>query len=172
MKISKPHATDYPSYYGTYINKVTGDDLITALVINFSETEKLIKTITEENLNYRYAEGKWTIKEILVHLMDAERIFAYRALRFARQDKTDLPGFEENDYAPASKASSRNIDSIMQEFAALRKSTIELYKSFDEEQLNQSGTANNNRITVRSLGYSTAGHELHHIQVIRERYLS
>jgi uncharacterized damage-inducible protein DinB len=171
MKISKPEATDYPSYYATYINRVTGDDLIESLENNFNTTKELIKSLNDDQLNYRYAEGKWSIKEILVHVMDAERIFAYRALRFARQDKTNLPGFEENDYVPASNASQRNINNILDEFAALRKSTIELFKNFDEKQLSQSGTANNNRISVCSLAYVIAGHELHHINVIRERYL-
>lgn len=171
MHISKPNSSDYPAYYATYINKVTSEDLLAELENNFIKTEKLIYSLTDEQLNYRYAEGKWSIKEVLLHIMDSERIFAYRALRFARQDKTALPGYEENEYAPLSKAAARSGDSIMKEFAALRKSSIELIKNFDEEQLNQSGIANGKQITVRALVYIIAGHELHHMQVISERYL-
>lgn len=171
MKITKPNENDYPTYFGTYISKISGDDLIESFEKNFLETAQLVNGLTEEKLNFRYAEGKWSIKEILIHIMDAERIFAYRALTFARCDKNPLPGFEENDYAPASKASFRSVESILTEFEALRKSTIELFKNFDEDQLNQSGIASNNRISVSALGYAIAGHELHHLQVIRERYL-
>ena len=171
MKISKPNVGDYPVYFETYISKVLTDDLLADLASNISETLKLIKSLNEAQLNYRYAESKWNIKEILVHVMDAERIFAYRALRFARKDKTDLPGFDENNYTSASQASLRSIGSILEEYESLRKSTIDLFKNFDEEQLTQKGTANKNQVSVNSLGYIIAGHELHHFKVICEKYL-
>lgn len=171
MTITKPQSGDYPSSYATYIEKVKGDDLVKILTDDLASAQKFINGIPEEKLSYRYAEGKWSIKEIMLHVTDAERIFAYRALRFARKDKTELPGFEENDYTPASNADSRSMDSIMSEFTAVRNATIELFKNLTEAQLNESGSANNKRISVRALGYSIAGHELHHIEVIRERYL-
>lgn len=170
MKITPPPAADYPEYYGKYIALVEGDP-IEALNHARKKMYKLISNLDKKDLDYRYAEGKWTIREILVHLMDGERVFAYRALRFARKDLTPLAGFEENDYVPASKAAGRKIKSILREYEAMREATIELFANMDDEQLAQSGTANNSRISVRSLLYCIAGHELHHVNVIKEKYL-
>ncbi|OKL39788.1 DNA damage-inducible protein DinB [Pontibacter flavimaris] len=127
--------------------------------------------LAEEQLLHRYAEGKWSIKEMMVHLIDAERIFSYRALRFARQDKTELHSFDENLYAQTSKADARDINSIIAEYTSLRTSTIELFKSFDEEALQQVGVASGKEVSVRALGYTILGHEVHHQKIIRERYL-
>lgn len=171
MKITPPLKQDYPEYYHTYIQKVMGDDLIFVLKNNLQTTVDFISTIPIDKLEYRYQEGKWTIKEILIHLIDAERIFAYRALRFARKDKTPLPGFEENDYVPVSNANIRNIQNILHEFTTVRNATISLFENLSDEQLNESGTANNKSITVRSIGYTIAGHEQHHVGVIKDRYL-
>ena len=171
MTITRPEANEFPVEYSAYINRVKDDDLIEELELNFIATMNLINDLNDEQLNYRYAPGKWTIKEILVHLMDAERIFDYRALRFSRKDKTKLAGFEENDYAPASYANERSIQSIMSEFALLRQSTTQLFLNFNKEQLSQFGIANENHFSVRGLGYAIAGHELHHINVIKTKYL-
>jgi uncharacterized damage-inducible protein DinB len=120
---------------------------------------------------YRYDVGKWSVKELLNHMMDAERIFAYRALRFSRNDKTPLSGFEENDYAPLANAHARSLKQLTDEMERLRATTIDLYSSFTPEMLKREGTANNNKLSVLNLGYVIAGHETHHRKVISERYL-
>ena len=131
----------------------------------------LVRSIPEEKGEYRYASGKWTIKELICHMMDAERIFAYRALRFARNDNTPLEGFEENDYAPEANAQGRTIQQLADEMECLRKSTIDLFMSFTPLMLSRKGTANKTEISVLNLGYIIPGHETHHRLVIQERYL-
>jgi hypothetical protein len=127
--------------------------------------------VPEEKLSYRYAEGKWTIKEIMAHLIDDERIYAYRALRFARNDQTELPGFDQDDYAIESAANERSLDDLLEEFAAVRRSTIALFNSFDERVWTRSGVASGNVMSVRAAAYHIAGHELRHLNIIKERYL-
>lgn len=169
--ISRPQSDEYPPYYTQYISKVIGDDLFAAMQTTHRETQTLLGSLSDEQLQYRYAEGKWTIKDIIGHLIDAERIFAYRALRFARKDTTDLAGFDENSYVPASNANERSIHDLLAEFTVVRAATFALFKSFSEEMLTLSGTANNNPISVRALAYITGGHEMHHLAVIKERYI-
>ena len=169
--IPRPEANEYFEYYHKYVQMVPEGNLLEQLQKIHGATRNLILSLTEEKLNYRYEPGKWSIKEIMIHLADAERVFAYRALRFARKDPTDLAGFDENTYVPASKAAGRNITDIMREFETVREATIELLKSFDEEMLMRKGTANKREITVRALAYVLAGHELHHVNIIKERYL-
>lgn len=171
MKITRPAKEEYPEYYDRYISKVTGDP-IDQLIDGERKLLKLISKLSKKQLNFRYAEGKWSIKEILVHLMDGERVFAYRALTFARKDITALPGFEENEWAPNSGASERKIKSIIDEYQAVRSATIEMFANFTEEMLNSSGTANEKPMSVRSILFMIPGHELHHMGVIKERYLS
>jgi len=170
--IPSPSLSEYPPYYHTYISKVEGDHLIASLHQGLDVVLSLIPSITADRLEYRYAEGKWTIKEIILHLMDAERIFAYRALRFSRGDRTGLPGFNEDEYVPNSAAAERSIDSLLDEYVALRKSTIEFFKNLSPGMLQRTGIANGQEISVRALGYIIAGHEMHHLGVMRERYLS
>jgi uncharacterized damage-inducible protein DinB len=169
--IQPPDSTEYPAYYEQYISKARGEDLVRTMQIAHRETQALIGSLTEEQLNYRYAEGKWTIKEIIGHLIDAERIFAYRMLRFARKDATDLPGFDENEYVPASEANERSIHGLLEEFTTVRAGTFSLWRSLTNEMLQRSGTVNGNRLSVRALVYITCGHEIHHLAVIKERYL-
>ncbi len=171
MLITKPEPTEFASYYGKYINQVEGNDLLDALEENAKSFSAFIKTISVEKLDYRYAEGKWTIKEIIVHLADAERIFAYRALRFARKDKTPLAGFEENNYVPESNTANQSAEQLLEEFNAVRKASIALYKSFTAEMSLRAGAANGNEISVRALGFIMVGHVVHHQQTIVERYL-
>jgi len=123
-------------------------------------------------LEYRYADGKWTIKEIIQHLMDAERIFTYRALRIARKDQTPLPGFEQDDYVLPSQANKRSMEDLLNEFKAIKMATVSLYDSFSEEMLMELGTASNNPISVRAIGFIIMGHEIHHCDVIKDRYLN
>ena len=127
--------------------------------------------MSEEKEDYRYAEGKWTIKELMQHIIDTERIFNYRALRFARNDELALQGFEQDDYNDVAQANSRDFKSILNEFNALRISTIMMYQSFTDEMLKRIGTASNSPMSVRALGYLSAGHTGHHIRVFQERYL-
>jgi len=170
--IVKPSEDEFPPYANMYIKLVPDDGfLLKHLKDNFIATKELILSLPEEKLNYRYAENKWTIKEVLVHIIDDERIYGYRALRFARNDKTELPGFEQDDYVLYSQANERNIKNIMEEYEVVRGSTIALFDGLPEDSFLRMGTANNNRVTVRALAYHIAGHELHHINILREKYL-
>lgn len=169
--ITPPADSEYPEFFKNYINAAKTDDLLAGLEASGAYMILFVKGLTEEQLLFRYQPDKWSVKELLVHIMDAERIFAYRALRFARQDKTELHGFDENKYVVPSKADSRTTESILTEYAAVRTATIELFRSFDEEALSQSGVGSGNHITVRALGYSILGHEVHHLNIIKTKYL-
>ena len=172
MKPSQLQSTEFAAFYATYINQVSEEfTLIEELEISLHRLIKFVQDIPMDKFDYRYAEGKWTIKDILQHLIDAERIFTYRALRFARNDKTDLPGFEENDYVNAANADDRTIMQLLTEMSAVRHATLLLFKTFSDEQLLQMGTANKNPISVRALGFVIIGHQNHHQRVFQERYL-
>ena len=159
-----------PSYYKNYVKQVKQPDMLTALRISGYRTLELVHSIPEKKQDYRYADGKWTIRELLCHMIDAERIFAYRALRFARNDKTNLPGWEENDYAPQANATNRSLKKIADEMQHLRISTLDLFEGFTEEMLLRKGMANNNEMSVVALGFIISGHETHHRNVLKERY--
>jgi len=169
--ITKPSTEEYAPYYETYISKVNINDLIDALEKGQTEVIKFIQTTPLDKLDYRYQEGKWSIKEIIVHLMDVERIFTYRALRFSRNDQTALAGFDEEEYFPESNASDRSVQSLSDEYTALRRSTIEFFKNITPEMSRRTGIANGKEISVRALGFIIPGHDIHHMNVIRERYL-
>jgi len=166
-----PDFSALPEFYKKYVLHVQESNMIDVLKSSGSATTNLVLTITEDRGEYRYAAEKWSIKELLCHMMDAERIFAYRALRFARNDSTALSGFEENDYAPQANAHARTLQQLAEEMARLRTSTIDLFASFTPEMLERKGQANNNVISVVNLGYVIAGHETHHRAVLIERYL-
>lgn len=171
-RIEKPQEGEYAPYTITYIGLLPDDGLVLKhLKDNLKATRDLILSLPEEKLTRRYAEGKWTIKEILVHLIDDERIYAYRALRFARNDKTELPGFEQDDYALESKANERRVKDILKEFATVRRSTISLFNNLDSKALTRAGVASGNVMSVRAAAYHIAGHELRHLNIIKERYL-
>lgn len=170
--IQKPKPGEYPEYAEMYMKLVPDDgQLLKHLADNFTTTKKIIYSLPTDKLLYRYAEGKWTIKEVLVHIIDDERIYAYRAMCFARNEQTPLPGFEQEDYTRYSGANERNLDNIFEEYEAVRRGTITLFNGLPEEALLRSGIANENRATVRALGYHIAGHELHHINIIKEKYI-
>lgn len=171
-KIEKPVEGEYAPYTIIYIGLLPDDGLVLRhLEDNLKATTDFILSLPEEKLNFRYAEGKWTIKEILVHLIDDERIYAYRALRFARNDKTELPGFEQDDYATHSGANERDIKDILKEFATVRSATISLFEGLERAALTRAGTADGKLMSVRAAVYHIAGHELRHINIIKERYL-
>lgn len=170
--IDKPAPGEYPHYAAMYIDLLPDDGLLLQhLEENLQAAKYLVSPLPAEKLLYRYAEDKWTIKEVLVHIIDDERIYAYRAMCFARGEKTPLPGFEQNDYAANSGANNRDIGNIMEEYEAVRRSTIALFNGFTDADFIKTGIANNYSASVRALGYHLAGHELHHLNLIRERYL-
>lgn len=171
-KIEKPSEGEYAPYTIMYIGLLPDDGLVLKhLEDNLKATRDFILSLPEEKLGFRYAEGKWTIKEILVHLIDDERIYAYRALRFARNDKTELPGFEQDDYALHSGANERSLEDILKEFSSVRRATISLFEGFDSEALMRAGIADGKVMSVRAAAYHIAGHEMRHLNIIKERYL-
>ncbi len=177
--ISKPQQDEYPVYSAIYMDLVSNDGLVLQhMKENFYKIKKFIFQLPENKLYYRYAKGKWTIKEILVHIIDDERIFSYRALRYGRNDETPLHGFEENDYAKYSQANERSLESIFEEYEAVREATIQLFQNLHGDALMRKGGGidDEGRVvnirTVRALVYHLAGHELRHIKIIKERYLN
>lgn len=176
--IEKPKPGEYPEYSSIYIDLLDDDDrVLEHLWDNFVQLKDFIYQLPEEKLLHRYDTGKWTIKEILVHLIDDERIFAYRALRYARNDSTPLHGFDQDSYAKYSKANERSLDSIFEEYEAVRKSTLLLFENLPEDSFLRGGEGIDfdgsviNKRTVRGLAYHIAGHELRHMNIIKERYL-
>ena len=172
MQIRKPAEGEFDPYAIMYIRLLPDDGLVLKhLKDNYKTIKKFIFSLPEEKLVYRYAEDKWTIKEILVHVMDDERIYSYRALRIARNDKTPLPGFEQTEYVPFSKANERSLKNIFLEYLTIRNATLSLFKSFSKEDLLRTGLANGHPVSVRALAYHIAGHELHHLNIIKGKYL-
>ena len=170
--IPKPLPGEYDPYAIMYIKLLPDDGLILRhLRTNAETTIQLLRSLTAEQWMHRYAAGKWTVKEILLHIIDDERIYAYRALRFARNDATKLPGFDQDPYAAASKANERSPESLMDEYTAVRNSTLSLFENLPDDAWMRSGTANNHSVTVRALIYHLAGHELHHLNILKEKYL-
>ncbi|ARS34316.1 DinB family protein [Pontibacter actiniarum] len=169
--ITPPTPEEHSGFLSNYVQQAKTDDLIEGLTASYVFITGMVQGLAEERLLFRYAPGKWSIKEMMVHIMDTERIFSYRALRFARQDKTELPGFDENAYIAPAKADARDINAIIAEYTSLRTATIELFKSFDEEALQQKGISGGIEVSVRALGYIILGHEVHHQKILRERYL-
>jgi uncharacterized damage-inducible protein DinB len=161
-----------PHFYKNYVKQIEESDLLQALRISGHRTLELVHSIKEEKQDHRYEDGKWTIRELLCHMIDAERIFAYRALRFARNDKTTLSGWDEKSYAPQANANGRAFKQIADEMRHVRLSTLDLFEGFTEEMLFRKGVANNNEMSVMVLGFVIAGHETHHRKILIERYLA
>lgn len=162
---------EYAQYFKKYIDLVASQDVTESMEYGSVKTIKLFNNIPPSKYDHSYAEGKWTVKESILHLMDTERIFAYRALRIARGDTTELPGFDQDAYVPMSKGHQRSFSAIVKEYKSVRQASISLFKSFDEEMLARVGSASNNPFSVRALGYMIAGHEIHHSNILSERYL-
>jgi len=162
---------EYSKFNATYINAFNNVELFEELEISLHDFIRFIQNIPLDKFDFCYAEGKWTIKEIIQHVIDTERIFAYRALRISRNDKTPLPGFEENDYVANTNAKSRSIQDLLTEFSAVRHSNLIMFKSFSPEQLSRIGIASGNEVSVRALGFLIIGHMKHHQKVFEERYL-
>lgn len=172
MSTARPQPGQYVAYFDNYISRVpAGAEPLTVLAEQPAGLRQLIGGLTEEQALTAYAPGKWTIKEMLLHIIDTERIFAYRALRIARGDQQPLPGFDENAYAEESGANARSLSDLFQEYDAVRQATLTLFRSFTPAQLDRTGTASNNPLSVRALLFVLPGHEAHHRHILRERYL-
>jgi uncharacterized damage-inducible protein DinB len=169
--MARPAPQDAAEFYHGYINMATGNSLAEVMVNHTAEIKNFYSDLPEDKADYAYADGKWTMKELLQHITDAERIFAYRALRIARKDATPLASFDENAYAQNANAKNRKLQSLKDEFNAARHATDLMLQSFDEDQLNAKGTASNKSITVNAIAFIIYGHLLHHKKIIEERYL-
>ncbi len=169
--MSSTSPTNVPGYFKIYTSQVAEKDLASAFSNQSQLIKELLPSINEEKSLYAYAPGKWTLKELLQHLIDAERIFSYRALCFARKEAAVLPSFDENEYAIHSLANNRSWQSIMDEFVAVRRGTLFLFDSFNEDMLATVGKAGSNILSVEDIGFITIGHFTHHCKIIKERYL-
>lgn len=167
-----PNPDEYAPFYANYVGKaaVKGDILKTLEHLKGS-TWQFLTALGEEKANFAYAEGKWTMKQLVSHMIDAERVFAYRVLCFSRGDSNALPGFDENDYVERADLSGRTLQDLAKEFRALREANLYLFNSLNDEQLLYTGMASERQVSVRALLYITAGHELHHLDIIKGRYM-
>lgn len=167
----RPADTEYASFYAGYIARVPEGDIVSLLASQMEATSASLARLGEAQGDHRYASGKWSIKEVIGHLADGERVFAYRALRFARGDETPLASFDENAWVPQSGCDRRTLKDLAEEFRAVRMATLALARSLSPEAAIRTGTASGKTVSVRALIYMIAGHELHHLAILRERYL-
>ena len=172
LTISKPDETEYLPYYGRYISLVPDGQILSLLSSQLDDTLALLRHIPESQAGFRYAPDKWSIKELVGHVIDTERIFAYRALRFGRGDSTELSGFEQDDYVRGGSFSERSLSDLAEEYEHVRRSTISLLANLDDEAWSRRGSANNNEVSVRALAFIIAGHERHHVEILRTKYLN
>jgi hypothetical protein len=170
ITIPRPKADEHNPYYGKYIERVPDGDFVSMLREQLMDTVSLLRGLSDERANYAYAPGKWTIKEVVGHMIDVERVMAYRALTVARKDTTNLPGFDENAWVPAANFGARTLDDLLEEFQVVRASTIHLARHLDSDAFARRGTANGHGISVRALFYIIAGHERHHAMLFKEKY--
>lgn len=169
--VSVPDASEYASYFGRYISQVEGNNLFAALTSGMENTLALLAPLTETQALHRYAEGKWSIKEVMGHIIDAERIFAYRALRYARADQAQLHSFDENAFVANARFDAVPLQDLASEFALVRQANLLLFRQFNDEEWSRVGVANQNRMSVRAMAWTIAGHEVHHRRILAERYL-
>jgi uncharacterized damage-inducible protein DinB len=167
----KPEPEEYAPFYKGYVELIGNDNVLEKLSSNRKKTYYFFLSLPNEKADYAYAEGKWSIKEVLGHVIDTERIMSYRLLRFSRGDYNALAGFNENFYSSRSNHKTRTLEDLADEFSTLRKANLYLYQNLTEEQLKRKGVASNATVSVKALLYIIAGHELHHIHIIKERYL-
>ena len=167
----RPSAGDYASYYERYVTLIEGDDILKILNEQSKKTQDILNSFSEHKGNYRYADGKWTVKEVVGHLLDSERVFAYRALCIARGEKKSLPGFEQDDYVTEGNFNRRELFDLNYEFRLLRESNLLLFRSFSPEMMQRKGFANEATISVLALMFIIAGHEKHHMNILREKYM-
>ena len=170
MTIGRPEADEFSPYYADYIGRVPEADPVAALAAETESTRTLLGAVAEKDAGFRYAPDKWSVKEIVGHLCDVERVMSYRALCIARGDATPLPGFDENAYVPAADFGRRTLADLVSELADVRRATLALLRSFSADDWRRKGNANGKPISVRALGYILPGHERHHVMVLRDRY--
>jgi len=167
----RPRPGDYSTYYETYIKLIEGEDILKILNDQSKRTQEILNSFSEHRGNYRYAEGKWTVKEVVGHLLDTERVFAYRALCIARGEKKSLPGFDQDDYVKEGNFNRRELFDLNYEFRLLRESNLLLFRTFTPDMLKLKGFANESSVTVLAILFMIAGHEKHHMNVLREKYM-
>ena len=172
LAIARPEAGEYAPYYSRYVSLVDGENILSTLDRQRHDTMMMLSGRSEQDGDYRYAPGKWTAKEVLGHVCDTERVFAYRALRISRADSTPMEGFEQDDYIRNGPFASLPLPEIIDDYIAVRRATLTLLRNLDEPAWNRRGTANKNEVTVRALAYLIAGHELHHRKVLEEKYFA
>ena len=169
LPIAKPAAAEYASYYSRYVDLVGGSDILGTLAAQITATMSELRAVSDVDSLRRYADGKWSVREVLGHMIDTERIFAYRALRFARNDGTSLPGFEQDGYIPAAQFDRIPWATLLDEFEAVRRSNLFMFRGLSEAAWRRQGVASENAVSVRALAYVIAGHELHHMRILREK---
>ena len=167
----RPSPSEHVAYYARYVERVPDGDVVDTLGRQIEDTLLALKGLPPERARHRYAEGKWSVSQVVGHLADAERVFAYRTLAFARGDRTELPGFDENAYAESSPAAQRTLPDVLEDLLSVRRATVCLLRALEPEAWSRSGVANGDPISVRALAWIMAGHERHHLAVLRERYL-
>jgi uncharacterized damage-inducible protein DinB len=167
---ARPLSSEHAPYFSRYVDLVADGNIVGTLAAQNERTLAHLNSISEEDSLKRYAEGKWSIREVLGHMIDTERIFAYRALTIARNDRTELPGFEQDDYIPAAQFDRRSWSDLLDEFEAVRRSNVMLFQGLGAEAWARQGVVNRNPMSVRAAAYIIAGHELHHMRVLREKY--
>lgn len=172
MKPSRPEASEYAAFYAGYIALVPGDDVFAALETQRLHMLQTLSVRSEREGNFRYAPGKWSVKEVVGHMSDTERVFSYRAMRIARGDQTPLPGFEQDDYVNNGGFGERRLADLAEEFAAVRSGSIALFRSLNEAAWARRGTASGKEVSVRALAFMVAGHELHHQRILEDRYFA
>lgn len=170
-RYDRPDATEFAPFYAGYIAKVPDGDLLATLEAQAGEYVQTLVAVTEAKSSFAYAPGKWTIKELLGHVVDAERVFSYRAMRIARGDQTPLPGFDEQAWVPLSGANDRTVADLVGEFRAVRAATLAQLRHLPADSVTRRGTASGREVSVRALAWIIAGHALHHLGILRERYL-
>lgn len=171
MKASELQSNEYSDYYKNYVYASGELSLLDSLKQSSQSISSFLESIPEDKWSHAYGEGKWTIKQLVHHIIDTERVFSYRAMRFARKDATNLPGFEQDDYVINANANNRTKESLIKEYKAVKEATVNLFETFSDANLKQIGTASNTPMSVRAIGFVAVGHEKHHINVLRERYL-
>jgi DinB superfamily len=169
--LARPSSGEYAPYYERYIALVAESDVVSTLERQLQSTLSLLRGLDEAQAGSRYAPDKWSIKELVGHLIDTERVFAYRAMRFARNDKTPLSGFEQDDFVRSADFDARQLNDLAEEFEHVRRANVHFFRALNEEAWSRRGTANDNDVTVRALAYIMAGHEAHHVNVLKTRYL-
>jgi len=170
VNVARPAADEIPPHFVGYVSKVTEGDPVAVLASQIDVTAALLRGLSDDDALKRYAPGKWSVKEVVGHLADTERIMAYRALRIARGDETPLPGFDENAYVPPAKFDGRSLDALIADFRTVRAATLALFKSFDADAWLRRGTASGKPVSVRAIGYMIPGHERHHVEILKTRY--